>query len=191
MTDILRLRVSMSGSGVTGPGLATFYFGAAATSQSDDVHAFYDAIKGNIPSNVTFFVPAGGDIITQETGVLSGTWNEPGTGGSVAGTFAGDYVQGVGVRVVWRTTGIYRGRRVKGSTFLVPIGGALFGTTGLLDPATQAILVGAANTLVAAQPTMRIWSRPNDTAPATAGISSSIDSAEVPFSPSWLRSRRT
>lgn len=191
MTAILRMRVAWGGAGVTGPGLSTFYFDQAGSGFPADVRAFFEAIKANIPSNVTITVPNDGDIIEDTTGALTGAWSEPSGGGITTGTFSGDYPQGVGTRVVWNTAGIYRGRRVKGSTFIVPIGGALFGTSGFLDPATQSIIQGAADTFVASGSQPLVWSRPSDVAPATSGESNAVSSATVPAAVSWLRSRRT
>ena len=191
MAMILRLRALWAGGGVTGGGLSTFYFQQGAIGMPADVRAFFEAIKANIPAAVTVTVPNDGDIINDATGELSGSWSEPSGGGITTGTFTGDYAQGVGVRVKWLTGGIYRGRRVRGSTFLVPIGGALCGTNGQLDPATQVILQAAAVQLVADQPTMVIFSRPSDVAPATTGESNVVTGASVPSSVSWLRSRRT
>lgn len=191
MANLWRLRAAWSGAGVVGPGLSTFYFTSSMIGGSDDVQAFFQAIKANIPSSVTIVVPADGDIIEDTTGELIGTWSEPGTGGTTVGTFAGDFARGVGARVRWTTAGVYRGRRVKGTTFLVPIGSALFGLDGLLDPATQTALQTAASALVTAQPELRIWSRPVSGVGATPGESNAITSAAVPNTVTWLRSRRT
>lgn len=191
MTAILRMRCEWGGSGVTGPGLTTFYFDQAGSGFPADVRTFFEAIKANIPSNTTITVPNGGDIIEDTTGVLSGSWSEPSGGGITTGTFAGDYAQGVGVRIVWSTGGIYRGRRVKGSTFIVPIGSALFGASGQLDPATQAIFAAAASAFVTSGSQPLIYSRASDVAPATAGESNAVTAATVPSTVSWLRSRRT
>ena len=77
MTAILRMRCEWGGSGVTGPGLTTFYFDQAGSGFPADVRTFFEAIKANIPSNTTITVPNGGDIIEDTTGVLSGSWSEP------------------------------------------------------------------------------------------------------------------
>lgn len=191
MTSILRMRAVWGGSGVTGPGLSTFYFAQSGSGFPADVRAFFEAIKANIPSNVTITVPNEGDIINDTNGELAGSWSEPSGGGITTGTFAGDYPQGVGIRVVWNTAGIYRGRRVKGSTFIVPIGGALFGTSGQLDPATQAIIQTAADTYAASGSNPVIYSRFSDVGTHTDGENNAVTSATVPSLVSWLRSRRT
>lgn len=188
MTEIVRLRVEWSGSGIVGPGLSTFYFATSGTGVSDDVYDFFNSSPLLFPSTVSIFVPSGGDTINDVTGELTGTWDDPGTGGTVNGTNTGDFFMGVGMRVKWPTSGIVGGRRVVGSTFLCPIAAAISDTTGTIDNATVSGVLSAASALVAAQPTMRIWSRPT---PARAGTSSPVTSAQVPDKTSWLRSRRT
>lgn len=191
MANMLRMRCEWAGTGVTGGGLSTFYWASTMSGGPADVRAFFEAIKANIPSAVTITVPNEGDILEATTGDLIGAWSEPSGGGVTTGTFSGDYAQGVGVRVKWNTAGIYRGRRVKGSTFIVPIGAALFGTNGLLDPATQSIFQTAASNLITASPDLVVYSRKSDVAPATDGEINTITSATVPSAVSWLRSRRT
>lgn len=188
MTTINRLRCVWGGAGLVGPGLSTFYFATTATDPADDVFAFLNAAPLLFPSSVSIFVPDNGDQIDDVTGTLVGTWSDPGTGGTVTGTNTGDFFMGVGFRVKWPTAGIVGGRRVVGSTFLCPIAAAISDTSGTIDTATLVSTAGAAAALVAAQPTMRIWSRPT---PARAGTSSVVVSVEVPDKTSWLRSRRT
>lgn len=191
MTSILRMRAVWGGSGVTGPGVSTFYFAQSGSGFPAAVRTFFEAVKANIPSSVTITVPNDGDIINDTNGELAGSWSEPSGGGITTGTFSGDYSQGVGIRCVWTTAGIYRGRRVKGSTFIVPIGGALFGTNGQLDPATQAIFQTAASNLVASTADLVVYSRFSDVDTHTDGESNLVTSATVPSLVSWLRSRRT
>lgn len=188
MTTINRLRVVWGGSGITGPGLSTFYFGSAAVDAPDDVFDFFNAAPLLYPTKVSIFVPSGGDQIDDVTGDLVGTWDGGDVGGLVSGTNTGDFFAGVGTRVKWPTNGIVGGRRVVGSTFLCPIASAIANTDGSIDSATVTSLAASAAALVAAQPTMRIWSRPT---PARAGTSSVVQTVEVPGRTSWLRSRRT
>lgn len=191
MTAILRMRCEWGGSGVTGPGLSTFYFAQSGSGFPAAVRTFFEAVKANIPSSVTITVPNDGDIIEDTDGSLAGAWSEPSGGGITTGTFAGDYAQGVGIRCVWRTAGIYRGRRVRGSTFIVPIGSALYGTNGLLDPATQTIFQSAASALASSGANLGVYSRFSDVGTHTDGEFNDVTSASVPSNVSWLRSRRT
>lgn len=189
MAQMQRLRVSWSGPGVTGPGLSTFYTSTAGPlGIADDVLAFFQGQALAFPTNLTITVPSGGDLIEDTTGGLAGTWNEPGTGGTFTGTGTGDYPQGVGMQIRWRTGGIVAGRRVVGSTFICPIMSAIFAADGTIDNVTVASVQAAGTALIAAHPDLRIWSRPKG---PRVGSSHAVETAVVPDRVSWLRSRRT
>lgn len=186
---IHRLRVPWTGSAVVGGGLTTFYGnGATGGVEPAAVRSFFDAIKAFFPSGIDWVVPDGGDTLQEASGDLIGSWAKGG-GGTVSGTASAAYAAGVGARVVWRTSAVFRGRRVRGSTFLVPLTSAQYENDGSLTNATRTALNTAASVLVAApNPRLVVWSRPG---PGWAGVISEIDSAEVPDKVSWLRSRRT
>lgn len=189
MADLKRLRCTWGGAGVIGPGVSTFYSSATGVvGMADDVETFFSSSAAAFPNDVSITIPSGGDLIESTTGALSGSWNDPGTGGTVTGTDAGDFAQGVGVQVRWRTDGIVSGRRVVGSTFLVPIAGGIFDTDGTVDNASVAVFLTRATTLITAMDGFVIWSRPT---PSRAGAISEVVSASVPDRVSWLRSRRT
>lgn len=189
MANLARLRVEWAGNGIVGPGLSTFYFDPADTGAADAVETFFGALNPVLfPAGLTITVPSSGDIITDTNGELSGTWSDPGTGGTITGTGSGDYALGVGMRVKWTTGSIFRGRRVKGSTFIVPIMGAIFDSTGTIDSATVSSASAAAQAMVTGGVTFKVWSRPGE---GYAGSSSDITGGSVPDKVSWLRSRRT
>lgn len=189
MPTLMRLRVPWSGSPVVGGGISTFYHLTAGTiGYADDVADFFTAIRNGVPAGITWQVPSSGDTILDSTGELNGTWSEPGTGGTVTSAGTVNFANGVGARVVWNTNGIFRGRRVKGATFIVPLVSGVYLSDGTLDNATVATFQAAADALVAARPNLVIWSRPVD---ATPGESNAITSAVAVDKVSWLRSRRT
>lgn len=188
MAALARLRVEWSGAGITGPGLSTFYFDPADVGASDVIFDFFNSAPLLFPNSVSIFVPSGGDIIEELDGTLAGTWNDPGTGGTVAGTNSGDFFAGVGMRVKWPTDGIFAGRRVVGSTFLVPIAAAISDTTGTIDSATVTAVQTSADVVASSSVDFKIWSRPSG---VLTGESNSIVEAQVPDRTSWLRSRRT
>ena len=198
MANLARLRVDLTGSAVVGPSVMTFYQDSAHVGLPAAVLTWLNAIKANLPPSLTLTVPGGGDIITDSTGALSGTWSDGG-GGTVTGTGVGGFAIGVGARVVWGTSGIVGGRRVRGTTFLVPLMGGTFDSTGRMQPATvtslntptQAFLTSMGGNLL-------IWSRPRPartvggvTIPARAGSSHAALDATIKTNPSTLRSRRT
>lgn len=189
MANLMRLRVSWSGSGVTGPGLSTFYkTTTGSVGWADDVLDFFSTHPLHLPSTVTVTVPSSGELINDATGELTGTWAEPGTGGSVTGSNAAAWAMGVGMRVRWGTGGIVGGRRVVGTTFIVPLPVGAYQTDGTIVNSIVTERKADADALIAARPEMVIVSKPTAT---RAGTSNAITEALVPDFVSWLRSRRT
>lgn len=187
MTLMNRVRVAYTGGAVVGPSVSTFYFAQAHTGFVSDLFTFYDSLKDRFPSILTWEIPNTGDVIDSDDGELAGVWSD----GSVsigAGLATNQCPQGVGLRVVWNTLGTTNGRRVRGSTFFVPLDATMYGTNGLLS-ASRAQWVSAAAALVTASSSqMLIWTRPR---PGTAGGVNSVVSSTVPNKVTTLRSRRT
>lgn len=187
MADMVRVRAIWTGTGVTGTGVSTFYSMGAALDARAAVSAFFTAVAGILPPTVTVSVPGEGEILDDVTGDVTGAWAaNPGT--SHAGTGAGAFARGVGMRVVWGTNGITNGRRVRGSTFLVPIGSSNYENDG-------SIVAGALTAVSTAASAMRtslggdfvIWRRPK---PGVAGGTSSVLSSTVPDKVAWLTTRK-
>jgi len=188
MANLARVRVGWSGSPVTGEGVSTFYFAEAHTGFSADLVAWFTQLAVVVPTVVTFTVPSAGDLIDVATGELSGTWSGE-AGGTVNSSSAQAYAAGVGMRVQWLTSGIRNGRRVKGSTFVVPITSNLYALDGSIADATIAAQTTGLNAfLTASLPNMVIYSRPSDTA---AGQANTVIDGDIVDRVSWLRSRRT
>jgi len=188
MANLARVRVSWSGPAVVGPGISTFYFDEAGSGWTADLATFFNVVKAWIPVGTSMTVPNNGDLIDAASGELSGTWTD-GSTSVIGGTGVGNYTLGVGCRVVWATAGLTNGRRVKGSTYIVPILNAQFEGSGALVAAFVSSLDSAADALVTAQAgTFVIYTRPVNGA---GGKSSAVTAANVPDAVSWLRSRRT
>lgn len=184
-----RTQVVWSGDIVTGGGLSTFYTDEAAGGPIlAPLVTFFTAIRGSFPNGITWTIPDGGDLLNEANGQLTGTWSESGGAAVASNGGAGAYVAGVGARAVWRTSAIRGGRRVRGSTFLLPLLAAGYDPFGTLAAGTLSTLEGAVQALLTAAPGLRVWSRPR---PSLAGAMIPIDSVEIPDKVSWLRSRRT
>jgi len=168
--------------------LTTFYFDAASAGTSAAVHNFFQVFMHGMPAGITIKVPNSGDLIEETTGALSGTWSEAGGGGATLTDGAGEFAQGVGIQVRWRTDGVVGRRRVVGSTFICPILHSGFDASG--TPTVSQVLGTntAASGLLAAAPSLRIWSRPKGTRPGSSHV---VTVQDVPRRVSWLRSRRT
>lgn len=188
MADLARLRIDLSGSAVVGQSVMTFYSSAVGASLPADALTMLNSLKANFPPSLTFTVPGGGDLISENTGALTGSWTAGG-GGTVTGTGVGGFAIGVGARVKWSTAGITNGRRVRGSTFLVPLMGGSFDSSGRMQPATVTSLDTPVQAFLTAQAgNLQVWSRP---APGRAGLGHDVTAATIITTPSTLRSRRT
>lgn len=182
-----RCRVAWSGSPVVGPGLSTFYALNTSPGFPAAVRAFFASLTTLLYSGTTITVPNTGDVIDEATGAITGTWTDGAALTPVVGAASGVFAAGVGMQVRWRTGGIVAGRRVVGSTFLIPTTTGAFDATGTPGSATITVVQNAADAYIAAAPFACIWSRP---APGRAGTDHLITSASVPDRPSWLVSRR-
>lgn len=185
---IQRLRCEWVGTAVEGPGLTTFFAEADGTVAIQvGAAAFFEAVKAFIPSGTTIRIPQGGDVIDEATGVLTGTWGTS-SATTVTATGTGNFAAGVGARVAWETGVIRNGRRVRGSTFVVPlVVGSYEGNGTLATGALTALQTGVTNMLVQVPTQMRVWSRPR---PGLPGAAVAVARGIVPDRVSWLRSRR-
>ena len=148
----------------------------------------FTAVRGLIPSGTSLFIPNGGDTIDELTGTLTGTWGTSG-GTTITGSGSGSFPGGVGARIVWETDTIRGGRRVRGSTFIVPLIVTAFEANGTLTAATITTLQSGISDFLVQVPTQaRIWSRPR---PGLAGAGVQVARGVAPDKVSWLRSRRT
>jgi hypothetical protein len=186
MPTIDRVRVTWSGSPVTGPGLSTFYFNGG-TADPAAISALFTAAAPYVAAGVGWNIPGAGDQLDVATGALTGSWSAAG-GSLVASSGNAEHAQGVGCRIKWATNGIVGGRRVTGSTFIVPLHRLMYDTDGTLAAGVVSVLTTAALAYVSAvTPDGVIWSRPTDT---RAGTAHALTYASLPDAVSWLRSRR-
>lgn len=188
MPTLNRVVCEWTGSVVTGGGISTFYFADAATGYVADLLTLFDSIKSWLPTGGGFDVPGTGDRLDAATGDLVGAWTD-GTAGGVGFSGGAEHAAGVGCRIAWGTGTFANGRRVRGSTFLVPLTRTAYDNNGTLTSGALEALQDAVDTFMGgAGADLVIWSRPvggagGGTAPVTSGT--------VVDKVSWLRSRRT
>ena len=184
-----RLRCEWTGTGVEGPGLTTFFAEADGTlAISVGAGGFFTAVRTIIPTGTSIYVPNGGDVIDELTGTLIGTWGTSG-GTTITASGTGNFAGGVGARVVWETDTIRGGRRVRGSTFVVPLVASRYETNGTIDSTALSAMTTAISDMLVQVPTqMRVWSRPR---PGLTGAGVQVQRGIAPDKVSWLRSRRT
>lgn len=159
MSVINRYRVNWTG--FTGaPGLSTFYSDGASTAALAAIRTFFNSCTTYLPTSLTLDFPGTGDQLESTTGALTGVWSVapplPVIGAAPTGFFAG----GTGVRVIWETGVIVNGRRVKGSTFIVPLSTFAYDTNGTMTSGGFSAINNAAGVL-AGTGLLKIWSRPN------------------------------
>jgi hypothetical protein len=190
MAALSRLRIAWNGSPVTGGGVTTWYTeGDPLQLQLAAKTFFAGTLLSACPSGLQFVVPASGETIESSTGALTGGWTA-GTAQTTSATGSSGYAAGVGTRVVWNTPGITRRRRVRGSTYLVPLVVSMYDTDGTIVNSVRTNLEAAAQAvIVALGDDFCVWSR--NTSGASDGAIWTISSASVPDKVSWLRSRRT
>ena len=187
MTDILHV-VTTWQNWPGAPGYTHMFYSAGGAGVAATTQTFFDAIKAALPTGVSIQVPGSGDILDPATGLITGSWSET-TPSTVTGTGVSAYAGGAGALVSWRTGGLWRNRRVRGRTFLVPITSNNFDTNGSLAGSFISTLQTAANALIAAAGNeLVVWSRPG---PHGAGAAFPVTTAIVPDLAVSLRSRRT
>lgn len=180
-----RLQVSLTG-GQIGAGVAT-HFAVASAGHQAAFKAFWQGLSNHMPTGVFADVPATGDVIEVETGLLNGVWSG-GSQASIQGQIAGAYPAGVGACVTWLTDGIVNGHRVRGRTFVVPLCGANYDANGTLQDATLSLLRGYCSTLLAGVgDDFLIWHRPRG---ESDGSAHPVTGFRVSDRVSTLRSRR-
>lgn len=188
MPTLSRIVVSWTGAGVVGPSASIMHCAAGDEGGSITAfRAFFNSCASILANTVQISFPTAGNTLDELSGEVNGTWTAGGVS-AVVGTGGTAFTNGVGLRVKWLTIGITNGRKVTGSTFLVPISNPNFEGAGNITAGALSVVSGAATTLVGTPNTLRIYSRPT---PGHGGISYPVVGANVPDAVSWLRSRRT
>lgn len=149
--------------------------------------AFFNSVASILATGVQISFPTAGQTIDEASGEVNGVWTV-GAVSSVSGSGGAAFTNGVGCRVKWLTIGIVGGRKVTGSTFLVPISNPNFEGAGNITAAALSVVSAAASTLAATPNALRIYSRKSAD---HVGISWPVLGSNVPDQVSWLRSRRT
>lgn len=203
MVNILRVKTRWSGFN-GGPGYTVMHFrdfgvdgtnGADATTAQADAAAqrvltFFDNIKTHIASTVRLDIESDVDLIEDTNGELISSFGIP-TKPQLVGLAAGNYSAASGAVVNWKTAGIRNSRKIRGRTFVVPLGGSAMGPDGALSVTARNAIAAAATTLAGAagSPDLGIYARPTAKG-ATDGKWSAVTASAVPSMAAILTSRR-
>jgi hypothetical protein len=193
-------KVSVNWTGFTGaPGYTNLYFAPAAGPDItqgvvDDaiakVHTWIQAWDDALPNTVTLTVAPTVEEINDTNGTLEAFWTgvpgSPNVGGSTL-----TYSAVSGACVNWYTGGVRNGRRVRGRTFMVPIGSNGMQNDGTLGAVALTTWRTATDVLIANtdDAKLAVWSRPSAPA-ATDGISYDVNSFTINDKVAFLSSRR-
>lgn len=198
MAEILRVKINWTGF-VGGPGYTNLYFrdfteGATDQAMADGAVAktktFLTSVQNYLPTAVITGVDPTVDRLEETTGELQGFFTTS-PGAAVAGGQAGVYSAASGACISWGTNGVRNGRRIRGRTFIVPLGGSQYGSDGTLSDTMVTALRNAATALRAETGAgdLGIWARP--TAPGAAdGVWYFATTSNVKDKVAILRSRR-
>lgn len=189
-----------------GPGLTQMaVLGAAggdwnpngAQAAVNAVRAFWAGITAHLPDELRLLVSPVVDTYDRATGDLFSSHTAATAPATVAGTSTAGYAGGAGVKVTWNTNQIRDGRRVRGSTFIVPIAGSVWTANGNIGTVAATAINNAATQLIndlnTGSTPLGIWSRPREateTREARAGFATEVVSGNVGNKSAILRGRR-
>lgn len=189
-------RVKARWTGFSGaPGYNVFHFDAATEGAGPDAQAcvdalrtFYTALVGRLPSAVRIDIEGTVEIIEESTGTLT-SFVQVTPGASIVGTATGGFSSATGACINWITDGVRNGRRLRGRSFIVPLGGTSYDSDGTLGGPTLTALQDAANALAESPVDLQVYGRPSS-AGAADGYAEGVTSTRVADKTAILRSRR-
>jgi hypothetical protein len=139
---------------------------------------FLQNFTAYLPSGVTITVPTVGFTYEAITGELSGEWTAAATD-PVIGGYTGAYAAATGLSVLWRSNSIVQGRRLRGRSYIVPLGGGIFDVDGTINNTALTLLTEASN--VAMLPgggNFVIWGRPVPATPQWTDVKGRVHPAK-------------
>lgn len=166
----------------------------SAQEAVNNVRAFWDAVKAQIPNNVTLTVSPVVDVYSIISGTLVGSHVAGTPPTAVVGTSSGQFAMANGIKLNLLTNEIRNGRRVRGAIFVVPIGFTAFNSDGTVDAATVTLFNTAAATMLGAFTTdnvqLAVWSRPQTLPVPRDGAASPVATVQTHTKGAVLRGRR-
>lgn len=190
-------RATWTWSGFSGaPGYTNLYFldpDPISQAGLDETGArsrtFWGALGPYLPTGVTITMPTLLQEIQSDNGELIQEHIFPG-GTPVSGSAGNQYASASGACITWHSIGIINGRKLRGRTFLVPLGNQVFSADGTLSDSIRASIQTAANALANATTgiDLAVWHRP--TPGLSDGAAAGVTHGTVNDKGAILRSRR-
>lgn len=199
MTNLAKFTVEATGwDGAPGVNVLMFSAGSlldlndiAVQSAYDEIHTAFDALKGYYAPGINLTVSTEAGIIDAATGDLINIIPVTTAAGTITSTNThGDQSRASQILVRYTTDRFIRGRRLKGRSFIGPMGGSLMDSDGSLassvaatvDSAFVAMTSGLGVRLV-------VWQRPS-VANSNTGDYGDVVLAKCQDKVAVLRSRR-
>lgn len=142
--SFFRLTALWTGPG--GPGASHFDYRDPSNFFTDPVshapivaawRAYYNSLAGYLPNEWSIGVQ-GNVLKLSSAGALEDDLSSGSAPAAVAGSFSGAWAAGIGVVTRFETNSIVGGRRLRGRTFFVPVGGTVaFDSDGTLNSTCQ------------------------------------------------------
>lgn len=198
MAHLARVKVNWTGI-PSGPGFTNLYFRNTtpgiinqtvvnqAVSKTD---TWLSTFTTGINNTISFVVDPTVDVIDDTNGALQGFFAATPTATRV-GTQTANYSAASGVCINWSTNAVRNARRMRGRTFIVPLGNNCYAPDGTLDTTRLGNFRADAATFrtPGTDAALVIWGRPTGPA-ATDGVSAEVTSSSVSDKVAVLTSRR-
>jgi len=193
-------RVVINWTGFAGaPGFTNLHFYTSseasvtltdAQDAVDKVDDWLTALRDFLPTNVHFKCDAEVAEINEATGDLIGFLTTT-PEADRAGTDAAGYSAASGACVAWSTPSVKNGRRIRGRTFIVPLGGNAYDGLGTINDAKLTTMRTATAALLAADSlsSLRVYSRATVADP-DSGMAAVVSSFKINDKAAILTSRR-
>lgn len=177
-----------------GASVSTFHFednaGGDAADIPASIAAFFQSYVNRLPNEVSVSFDSEVTTIDTTTGLLDDVTSVT-PAGTVTGSSSLTWAAGSGARTIWGTSRVFQGRRVKGSTFMVPLVVDQYDSNGQIVSAGIAAMQTNAETLIsdlaADLVPLCVYSRPKS---GSAGITSQVTTASVSPTVATLRGRK-
>lgn len=197
MAELIRMRVALNWP-AGGPGVNTYYFSmgvppmvpaAAAEDAVAELGAIFSSFGTSFVTGLTWAVESTFDVIDVPTGNIIDQGVVPGTMPTGTGSNAQNTTsRAQQIRLSFYTDQFFDGRRLRGGTFIGPVGGGTLNADGNVPPGTGAVWAdefSAVTTGLGVR--LAVYSRPT---PAHEGRYGDVVSVRVPPVLGTLRSRR-
>lgn len=182
------------------PGVNQWFFTSGQTEVSisaglagNEVHSFYDTLKGNLVNGMTWSVESEVKVFDIATGNLEDVLfvdNTGWSGSSTASLTTGDMSRATMAKLQFYTNTVNRNRLIQGGIYFGPINNLATDTDGSLQNGFRSNVQNACQAMISgAGPRLQVWSRPNPQK-GYVGLCGDVTGVNTMRVPAVLRSRR-